>query len=362
MFHHPISNIRRSRIPRAFTLVELLVVITIIGILIALLLPAVQAAREAARRLQCTNNLKQIALACLNHEQQNGFLPTCGWGCSLVGEPTLGFTKKQPGGWIYNIFPYMEQQTLHDLGMDQGLSGSRPGITQRVATPLAALYCPTRRKVMAYPCGATGMTFQNCSPQPTVVGRSDYAGSGGDPPCDGAWGLFPGAPPQPNDDATWISRSKRCNDALYPDGTHTQGSFATGDGIFYVRSMRKIADIKDGTASTYLAGEKYCNPDLYENGKDPADDQAATMGWDWDIVRFSGRSCDGDPDWPITTPTQDTPGDNTRQVCFGSAHAASVNMAMCDGSVQAISYSIDAAVHQRLGCINDGLPIDGKKF
>ena len=91
-----------------------------------------------------------IGLACLTHEQANGFLPTDGWGYCWAGEPTRGFDERQPGGWLYNILPYMEQPALHDLGTDQG--GHRePAGLQRVATPLAAFYCPTRRAAIAYP-------------------------------------------------------------------------------------------------------------------------------------------------------------------------------------------------------------------
>ena len=139
---------------RGFTLVELLVVIAIIGILIALLLPAVQAAREAARRMQCTNNLKQIGLAALNHEQAHGQYPTGGWGWLWIGDPDRGFDQRQPGGWIFNILPFMEQETLYD--MQSGLSSSTtPTRTAAAAmmlgVPLANMNCPSRRGAAVYP-------------------------------------------------------------------------------------------------------------------------------------------------------------------------------------------------------------------
>ena len=107
-----VSKWKRS----AFTLVELLVVIAIIGILVALLLPAVQAAREAARRATCTNQVKQIALAWHLHHDTHKFFPSGGWGYRYMADPDRGFGEGQPGSWAYSCLPYLEEQTLHQIG------------------------------------------------------------------------------------------------------------------------------------------------------------------------------------------------------------------------------------------------------
>src|SRR5262245_18350688 len=110
-----------------FTLVELLVIIAIIGVLIALLLPAIQAARESARRQQCSNNLRQLAQAALNHHETAGHLPTGGWCRWWVGDPDRGFSKDQPGGWVFNLMPFTEESARYEATSD----GDRENITTK---------------------------------------------------------------------------------------------------------------------------------------------------------------------------------------------------------------------------------------
>ena len=169
-----------------FTLIELLTVIAIIGLLVQMMLPAVQAAREAARRNTCSNQLRQIGLAAQAHISATGRFPTGGWHWNWVGDPDRGNGEKQPGGWIYNLLPYLEYQAIHDLGARQDPATKRRLAAQMQATAPALFNCPSRRDAMAYtalrsedvstpivpgcrPAATTRPTAAICSCRPATV-------------------------------------------------------------------------------------------------------------------------------------------------------------------------------------------------
>ncbi len=335
--------VRRPSSTRAFTLVELLVVITIIGILIALLLPAVQSAREAARRMQCSNNLKQMALGVLNHECQQGFYPTNGFypegqnGTWYVGKPDSGFGEKQCGGWFYNILPFIEQQSVHDVGAGDSDAVRKVKWTVQVAQPLPVANCPSRRESITYGLGPY-YNVDYWSPmgvinKPAGLAKIDYAVNAG-------------------------GTAKQWNYDPAVFGKHT--------GISYAHSMVRVADVTDGTSNTYALGEKYLSPDAYV----PVDGVYACYGdnasmysaHDWTVARYTYYDS-GHPEYSYV-PCQDQGGlpGEIRDSSFGSAHSSGLNMAFCDGSVRTISYSIDPQIHCYLGGRNDGAAIDAANY
>ncbi len=332
----------------AFTLVELLVVITIISILMGLLLPAVQAAREAARRIQCGNHVKQLALAAMSHESSQQFFPTGGWNQAWLGHPDRGFGKSQPGGWIYNILPYIEQQSLRDLGAGGSDMSIEDANVKRLGTPISILNCPSRRPAVLFQF-SYGIKFKLTNDaQIASVARSDYAMNAGDYaqwhkvlPTD-----FSDADMKKN--SNWDDMSRQT-------------------GISHQRSQVTLADIRDGASNTFLIGEKYANRDHYTDGKNGGDKNTMYCGGDNDLLRWTGyKGSVTDSSGTVNNlPVQDrsTPTLEGNEVqWFGSVHAGGFNMSFCDGSIHAISYSIDGEVYRRLGNRKDGQPIDGSRF
>ena len=312
-----------------FTLVELLVVIAIIGILVTLLLPAVQATREAARRTQCVNNLKQLGLAMVNHENALGRFPSGGWGWLWVGEPERGTDLAQPGGWAFNILEFIEQQDLRTMGWNLPASQRNDAITRRVGTPLAVLSCPSRRPALAYPdhFNINYRTASSTSLSSPLLARSDYACNAGDQAqCEVSGG--PDSLTQGDTTYSWHDMSG-----------HT--------GIAYERSKVKLTDISDGTSRTYMIGEKYLNPDNYTTGVAWGDNENLYVGYDDDMYRSTNLGHGA---------LADQAGLSSH-CSFGSAHPGGFHMVFCDGSVHTISYIIDPEIHRRLGNREDGLSV-----
>ena len=250
------------------------------------------------------------------------------------------------GSWIFNILPYLEQPAIHDLGMGQSYSAKMNIFIQRESTPLAMFICPTRRKVAVAPnFYNTGDYNQN--PSQTYT-HSDYAVNGGDwLPSDlhSDWCDLP-YPDQPSS----ISQGDSPQYTWYKMVDPVTGQVKDLTGISYLRSRVKMGDIRDGTSCTYLAAEKYMDPDFYDTGQDYGDNEGIYSGYNNDLTRYA-----------MVLPQQDTPGSYT--ACpFGSAHADSFHAAMCDGSVNQINYSIALPIHMALANRDDGQHINANAY
>lgn len=326
-----VDSLRTRSAGRGFSLVELLVGLAVVALMLQIMLPAIQMAREAARRVQCQNQLRQVALAVLQHEAAVRRFPCGGWDWWWVGDPDRGNDVRQPGGWVFNVLDYMEQHELRRAG--QGLHGPAraSAIRNRCETPISLFYCPSRRPSQAYP-QRTDVTQPSTNTVPDLpprrAARSDYAINAGS-----AGGTnYPSFLPPP--------RSLQQVDHGHFRWPKT-GYF---NGICYLRSRVAAKHVTDGLSRTYLVGEKYLHWAHYATGMDEGDNENLYTGFNNDIFR-SGA----------VMPMRDDRGELVHQN-FGSAHSSGFHMTMADGSLRHISFSIELALHRRLANRRDGEP------
>jgi prepilin-type N-terminal cleavage/methylation domain-containing protein len=329
---------------RGFTLVELLVVIAIIATLIGLLLPAVQSAREAARRTQCSNHVKQLAMGCLVHEQTQRHFPTNGWGYLWVGDSDQGYGVDQPGGWAYNILEYIDQGGVRSIGKGKLQAEKRLAMKEAISAVVALFHCPTRRPAQTYPFSDPiwwpNLEFENAAKPSNGVSRMDYAISCGEQVwTDPGQTRFRGG-------VTVHEFPKTLDEGLRDDYWHWW-SPTDFTGVAYQRSRVKASQVTDGLSKTFLIGEKYLTNDDYYNGINGGDNKCLLVGHGADGSRSS-----------VSPPLKDRPQLNTWDV-FGSAHQDSIAMSMCDGSVRRIGYEVDPLVFSSRGSIGGAEAVSG---
>ncbi len=315
----------------AFTLIELLVVIAIIGVLIGLLLPAVQKVREAAMRTQCINNLKQIGLACHAYHDTNGYLQrgyvlrtsTTSTAPNPAGQPA-GVNRENNGTFIA-ILPYIEQGNIYQnwkwqparFSTNAGPPNNPGNSTQQIKTYM----CPTESGSVTWP-----FEILNAN---VYLGLTSYTGNAGTRAYNGC--------------------TNNCSLAQEP-----------GDGIFYKDSRVALTDITDGTSNTILFGER--------NYRETGPCTSGGRGIPWNLTDWGG--------WGVTNGTNNGLGDNggsswvpvnftctsasdsgRRLNAWGSPHAGGAQFSFADGSARFLSTSTDLVTLQALSTRAGGEPI-----
>ena len=328
-----VAGAKRSRFSRplhGFTLVELLVVIAIIGILVALLLPAIQAAREAARRSQCQNHLKQIGLAVQNFETTRGKVPPA----YLSG--------KGHGTWLVMIMPFLEEAAVYAESNVKTIYWGVP--KEIVQSHVSAYYCPSRRGPMLSIDG-------DDSPGHVPGALADYALNGGDHQAWIYWYYENG-----NNGMARFTREHEHEIPGYLAGScpDTQVTRWT--------AQRRFKDVTDGLSQTFLVGEKYLHPD-YWGRRLYADNSFFNDNHVNNYVRRAGIKTSKHDFFIVPSPTYTSDRFQLANFLtrnYGSSHAGGTcQFVFCDGSVHALNPDIEGVTLARLANIHDGEVISG---
>jgi type II secretory pathway pseudopilin PulG len=345
--------------------VELLVVIAIIAVLIGLLLPAVQSAREAARRTGCINNLKQIGLAIHNLESSFKAFPSGGihpWAqieFYVAGGRPFG-PGKQGLSWAFQILPFIEQASVANLTTTDQISQS----------PIDMYFCASRRGptvnvigakrywLMDYasvqPGPARGETpafdqyiqprpSSNSSLLPTTAGCHRGASLWGTPEH------FNDSPPLPKAYLTKQNKYLGFKGVIVRSSYYLTSAGGTPQMLDY-DPLVQMRHILDGASKTMMVFEKRLQTPYGSQVGKEWDDRGWSDGWDMDVVRSTYCT-------PHRDSADEVDGDQTRHTA-GSAHAAGFNSVFADGSVRPVSYAIDMEAFNRLGHRADGQPVD----
>ena len=313
---------------RGFTLVELLVVIAIIGVLVALLFPAIQAAREAARRSTCRNNQRQVILATLNYEQTRGKLPPGNTHRQWIAGSS---TTVKRAGLLVHILPYLEQANIYrmlDLEADD-THNQRDGSGQLLSTNL----------IETYQCPSETDTFRN--PDANNVALFSYGGSCGSMPPIAVSNC-------PALSAEWNANALYSHEVTeYPQGTEQDYS-----GVFTrLGAATKLRQVTDGLSNTIFLGE--VRPSCCEHiragwlhGNNGNGLFTTAIALNFDTCNPRDAAVDDCHKW-----------NSTGQFGFKSAHPGGVHFALGDGSVHFLTEDVDVPMLQRLGQKDDGLPL-----